>query len=72
MEAMDRIRPEVARLFAAKEERRQRLAALPYPEKVRALMQLQKMAVAILQARGQSVQPWNAVTIASSASPVKS
>jgi hypothetical protein len=36
MEAMDTVKPEIAQLFAAKEARRQKLTALPFPEKVRA------------------------------------
>ena len=58
MEAMDSLRPEVARLFAAKERRRKELAALPYPEKVRLVVKLQEMAAPVLRARGQSVRVW--------------
>lgn len=40
MEALrDGISAEVARIFTAKQERRQDLARLPYPEKVRAIIQ---------------------------------
>ncbi len=56
---MDELNREVARLFAAKEVRRRRLAALPFPEKIRMLVQLQRMAAPILRARGRDVQPWN-------------
>jgi len=56
MAAMDNT--ELARLFAAKEERRQRLARLPYPEKVRAVVRLQEMAAPVLAARGRAVRPW--------------
>jgi hypothetical protein len=70
MEALDGVTAEVARIFVANEERRQDLARLSFPEKVCAVMQLQKMAAAILQSRGQSVLPWNVITIASSASLV--
>jgi len=56
MEAMDGVSAEVTRIFAAKEQRRQDLARLPFPEKVRAVMQLQEMAATILRARGK--QPW--------------
>ena len=59
MEAVDGINAEVVRIFAAKEQRRQDLARLPFPEKVRAVMQLQEMAATILRARGKMVQPWN-------------
>jgi hypothetical protein len=40
MEAMDTLKPEIARLFAAKETRRHKLAALSFPEKVRAVVRL--------------------------------
>lgn len=59
MEAVDGIKAEVARIFAAKEERRKALARLPFPEKVRAVIELQKMAATILRARGKIVRPWN-------------
>jgi hypothetical protein len=58
MEALDGARGEVAKIFAAKEQRRQTLARLPFPEKVRAVVQLQKMAAVILHSRGKSVKPW--------------
>ena len=60
MEAMDTVKSELARIFAAKEERRQRLARLAFPEKVEAVIQLQQMAAAILRSRGKIVQPWSA------------
>jgi len=50
--------PEITRLFAAKEERRRRLAALPFPEKVRAVVRLQQMAAPLRLARGKSVRVW--------------
>ena len=59
MEAMDGVNAEVARIFAAKEERRKALARLPFPEKVRAVIELQRMAATILRARGKIVRPWN-------------
>ena len=59
MEAVDGINAEVARIFAAKEQRRQDLARLPFPEKVRAVIQLQEMAATILRARGKMVRPWD-------------
>jgi len=60
MENMDGVSAEAARIFAAKRERRQDLARLPFPEKVQAVIQLQKMAATILRARGQMVKPWSA------------
>jgi hypothetical protein len=58
MEALDGVSTEVAKIFAAKEERRHKLAHLPFPEKVRAVIQLQEMAAVILRARGKVVKPW--------------
>ena len=55
---MDGMNREIARIFAAKEERRQRLAQLPFAEKVQAVIQLQGMAAAILRSRGKFVKPW--------------
>jgi hypothetical protein len=55
---MDELNREVAKLFAAKDARRRRLAALPFPEKFRMLVQLQRMAAPILRARGRDVRPW--------------
>ena len=64
MEALDGVSAEIARIFAAKEQRRQALARLPFPEKVRAVIELQKMVATILRARGKVVRPWD-VTAAS-------
>jgi hypothetical protein len=58
METVDNLSPEIARLIAAKERRRRELAALPFPEKVRIVVQLQKMAAPILQARGRPACVW--------------
>ena len=55
---MENLSPEIARLFAAKEERRRKLAALPFPAKVRAVVRLQKMVAPILRARGKQVRVW--------------
>ncbi len=55
---MDQVPPEIARLFAAKERRRARLASLPFPEKVRAVVRMQQMAAPILRARGRKVRVW--------------
>ncbi len=60
MEALDGVSPEIARIFAAKEQRRQDLARLPYPEKVQVVIELQKLAATILRARGNIVKPWSA------------
>lgn len=66
MEPMDTLSPDVARLFAAKEDRRRKLAGLPFPDKVRAVVQLQRMVAPILRARGRQVRLW---TIKGSATP---
>jgi hypothetical protein len=58
MEAVDKLRPEIARLIAAKEQRRHRLAALSFPEKVRIVVQLQQMVAPVLRARGRPVRVW--------------
>jgi hypothetical protein len=59
MEAMDTLKPEIARLLTAKEARRHKLAALPFREKVRAVVRLQEMAAPVLRARGKRVRVWN-------------
>jgi hypothetical protein len=60
METVDGITPELAKIFAGKQQRRHKLANLPFPEKVQAVIQLQNMAAAILRSRGKSVRPWSA------------
>lgn len=56
---MDTLKPAIARLFAAKEARRRRLAALPFPEKVRIVLRLQEMVALVLRARGKKAHVWN-------------
>ena len=58
METMDNLNPEITHLFAAKEARRQRLARLSYAEKVKAVVQLQRMAAPLLRQRGRNVRVW--------------
>jgi hypothetical protein len=55
---MDNLKPEIARLIAAKEQRRRILAALPFVEKVQVVVKLQQMAAPILRARGRQVRVW--------------
>jgi hypothetical protein len=55
---MEELKPEVAGLFTAKEARRRKLRALPFPEKVRAVIRLQQMVAPILRARGKHVRVW--------------
>lgn len=45
------------RLFNAKEERRRELAALPFIEKARIVVELQKMAAPLLRLRDGKEQP---------------
>ena len=49
----------VVRLLAAKEDRRRTLARLPLPDKVRAVVRLQRMVAPVLRARGRQVRVWN-------------
>jgi len=56
---MDELTPEAARLIAAKEERRRKLAAWSFPDKVRAVVRLQQMAAPILRARGKKAETWD-------------
>ncbi|MBI2316534.1 MAG: hypothetical protein HYU75_05835 [Betaproteobacteria bacterium] len=60
---MEGLTPEIARLFAAKEDRRHKLAALPFAEKVRAVVRMQEMAAPLLRARGRQVRVWPACSI---------
>ncbi|MDD5559584.1 hypothetical protein [Candidatus Methylomirabilis sp.] len=59
MDPVEPLSPEVTRLFAAKEQRRHKLAGLPFPEKVWAVVRLQRMAEPILRARGRQVRVWD-------------
>jgi hypothetical protein len=54
----DELNSEIARIFAAKEARRRKLAALPFQEKVRAVIRMQEMAVPFYRRRGRVVRPW--------------
>jgi hypothetical protein len=63
METVDGLKPELAKIFAGKQERRHKLASLPFPEKVQAVVQLQEMTATILRGRGKSVQPWRISTV---------
>ncbi len=58
MDGVDKRERELAEIWAAKEKRRHELAALPFPEKVAAVVKLQKMAAPILRAHGKLVEPW--------------
>jgi len=58
MATPEQINPEVEKLFLAKIKRRHLLAAMSYPEKVRALVQLQRMAYPILKNRNKRACIW--------------
>ena len=58
MEEMDKLPPEIARLIAAMERRRRELAALPFAEKVRIVVRMQRMVEPILGARGRPARVW--------------
>jgi len=58
MENMGTLRPEIARLIAAKEQRRHKLAALSFVEKVRVVVRLQQMVLPVLRARGHAARAW--------------
>jgi hypothetical protein len=58
MERMERLNPEIEKLFRAKEQRRRRLAAMPVHEKVKAIVRMQQMAAPVLLSRGKQVRIW--------------
>ena len=58
MATPEQVKAAIAKLVAAKRDRRHRLAALPYPEKVRAVVQLQRMTVPILKGRNKRARVW--------------
>lgn len=55
---MEILNTEVARVVAAKAIRRRKLAGLPFPEKVRAVVRLQRMVAPLWRARGRQVHVW--------------
>ena len=50
--------PEIERIFKAKEDRRRQLAALPWPDKVRIVVRMQRMIVPILKDRDPRARIW--------------
>lgn len=50
--------PELEKILARKQARRQWLAALGFAEKIRVLVRLQAMAAPIQRAKGRSVRVW--------------
>jgi hypothetical protein len=55
---VDDLSQEMILTLEAKAKRRRRLAALPFPEKVAIVVQLQRMAAPIRKARGLTWKPW--------------
>ncbi len=49
---------DIDKIFEAKRQRRKALAKLPVAEKIRILVQLQKIASPLLMARGIKKKPW--------------
>ncbi|HEY9053475.1 MAG TPA: hypothetical protein VIO60_01510 [Rectinemataceae bacterium] len=56
---MDSIKTELDRILAMKRARRSQLSALPFEQKVRLVVELQKIQAPILRARGINVKVWN-------------
>lgn len=52
-----------------KEAHRRLLSDLPYPQKVRIVVELQKIAVPIMKARGVTVRPWRLDEVTRPAQP---
>lgn len=55
---MDNMSPLLERALKAKEQRRKQLARLPYPEKVRILIQMQRMAAPLKANRDPRACVW--------------
>jgi hypothetical protein len=56
---MNIINSEIEKLTRPKEKRRSRLAGMSFPDKVQAVVQLQRMAAPVLRARGKHVTVWS-------------
>lgn len=55
---MDHMNAELERILEAKRERRLKLASLPYPEKVRILVKMQRMAYPLVAKRNPRACVW--------------
>ena len=55
---MAQLTTEMEKIVAAKARRRQQLAQKSFPEKIRMLVELQKLLAPIEQARGRNVRVW--------------
>ena len=49
---------ELQNIFAAREARREALAAKPFPEKIRILVKMQEMVAPIERKKGRAVRIW--------------
>lgn len=58
MDKMDQLKKIADQSFRQKEARRLKLASLPFEEKVRIVVELQKIQAPILRARGIKVKVW--------------
>lgn len=58
MGKMDNMSQSMQRVFDAKAERRRKLAGLSYPEKVRIVVELQKMSYPILRKKTMRACVW--------------
>jgi len=56
---MDLLEEEMQRIITAKARARKERAALPFPEKIRILVQMQKRRAAILKTRGKESIVWD-------------
>ena len=59
MNDMDNPNPTIEQIAEAKAEHRRRRAALPFHEKIRILVRLQKRRAPIVRARGGTPRVWN-------------
>lgn len=55
---MDKMTFDITPQIATKEKRRKMLSALPYPEKVKLIVRLQKMVVPIVKGRDPRACVW--------------
>jgi hypothetical protein len=58
VDTVDELSPEMSRIVAAKEKRRMELARLPYEEKIRIIVEMQKWVAPLYRARGIKVHVW--------------
>jgi hypothetical protein len=59
MEELDKLTPSIKGILEAKGRRRARLAQLPWPQKVKAVVQMQKMAYPIVKNRNKRACVWD-------------